>query len=235
MGPNHPPRFEEGDRIALISGPLSGPGVVEDVLIPILSENYRYEIRLDNFPEFTLCERGRNLMPAGLGTKEDSKLETEPKFRVGDIIRVKRFDVTGEITFVNTIDDRTLYVILVKDDASEIRMSLYESEIERIGYNKVIIERINSEFRELLNDQSPLREDIISKIETRFKKGDETYGQGVDIYDKRYNWVDMAEEELLDCLVYIVAETMRNGIRKNLRTAFYNVVHALLSLSEGGR
>ena len=57
---------------------------------------------------------------------------------------------------------------------------------------------------------------MLDKIDLRLQIGRERYGHGVRVNDNtrewgthRNSWAEMAEEELLDCVVYVVADYIR--------------------------
>lgn len=55
-------------------------------------------------------------------------------------------------------------------------------------------------------------------FEQRDQIGRETYGKGLDYNDPHYNWINMAIEELIDLLKYLIALKMRtfaNMVRRN--------------------
>jgi hypothetical protein len=47
------------------------------------------------------------------------------------------------------------------------------------------------------------------KLRSRLQLGKERYGQGVVTSDA-YNWINEAEEELLDCIIYILANYVKH-------------------------
>jgi len=59
----------------------------------------------------------------------------------------------------------------------------------------------------------------MDKIITRMKIGKERYGHGIRINDdtkewgtKNNSWTEMAEEEILDALIYVAAQKLRENI-----------------------
>lgn len=59
---------------------------------------------------------------------------------------------------------------------------------------------------------------IFDKIKERMNIGKERYGHGVRVDDdttawgtKNNSWIEMAEEELLDCLIYTIADYIRQN------------------------
>ena len=58
-----------------------------------------------------------------------------------------------------------------------------------------------------------VREELIGRLELGLKN----YKHGVRVNDETISWVEMAREELLDAVIYIIADYIRN-IRKNHET-----------------
>jgi glutamine synthetase type III len=58
-----------------------------------------------------------------------------------------------------------------------------------------------------------VREELIGRLELGLKN----YKHGVRVDDETISWVEMAREELLDAVIYIIADYIRN-IRKNHKT-----------------
>jgi glutamine synthetase type III len=58
-----------------------------------------------------------------------------------------------------------------------------------------------------------VRKELIGRLELGLKN----YKHGVRVDDETISWVEMAREELLDAVIYIIADYIRN-IRKNHET-----------------
>ena len=60
-----------------------------------------------------------------------------------------------------------------------------------------------------------LRHRIQGKLDERAKQGLSTYGAPIDPINNSRDWLDEIEDELLDALVYVMAERIRRT-RRNL-------------------
>lgn len=69
-----------------------------------------------------------------------------------------------------------------------------------------------------INSKTPVEIEALRLFEERDQIGRTTYNQGLDYNDPKYNWIDMALEELVDLLKYLIAlklRTFANMVRSN--------------------
>jgi intein-encoded DNA endonuclease-like protein len=48
-------------------------------------------------------------------------------------------------------------------------------------------------------------------FEERFRRGKETYGHGVRVDQEGMNWIQETREELMDAVIYLIADYIRSG------------------------
>lgn len=73
-------------------------------------------------------------------------------------------------------------------------------------------------------------EDIVNMLAPRFKLGKDTYGHGVRVYDS-YNWKTMALEEILDAIVYVVADYVKSVTPEHTTEDNNNIIEVLKNIN----
>lgn len=57
--------------------------------------------------------------------------------------------------------------------------------------------------------QSDDNAELVRLLNERLAKGQRVYGHGIQVDDGKYDWLEMAIEELLDASLYFAAEILR--------------------------
>lgn len=81
--------------------------------------------------------------------------------------------------------------------------------LENHQNHKEAIEDVLELLRKQPTDETQVEQEVRLLLEDRNKIGRETYGKGLDHSDLKWNWNDMALEEIMDFIKYFMAQKLR--------------------------